>query len=75
MTTRQLLLKVKALYPWLPDGRAKSAKKYELFYQATKTSTKWIKWLDDKVLRVTEYMEAEETMMEREKLQEGSPEK
>lgn len=73
MTTRQLFLKVKRLYPWLAAGRTKSAKKCEPFYQTTKTSTQWIKWLADKVLRVMEYMEAEETMTEREKLQKGSP--
>lgn len=66
-------MKVKRLYPWLPAGRTKSAKKYEPFYQTTKTSTQWIKWLDDKVLRVMKYLEAEETMTEREKLQKGSP--
>jgi len=66
-------LKVKRLYPWLPAGRTRSANKYELFYQATKTSTQQTTGLDDKELRVMEYMEGEETMMERKKLQKGIP--
>lgn len=63
-----MFVKAKRFYPWPPAGKTKPTTNYKLLYQATKTSTQWIKQPDDKVVRVLEA-----TSIEREKLQKGRP--